>query len=69
MDDITDKSSGYQGNKNAQKSDKPRKGRLSRRVSEADLELWDKQAKSEDVSRTDLIIRVMNKYCQRKLKL
>lgn len=56
----------YTGNTNAVKSDQPRDGRLSGRVSSADLDAWSAQAVNEGITRTDLIIRVMNDYCSSK---
>jgi len=58
--------SAYALNNNAAKSDSVRDGRLSGRVSSADLATWTKRAEAEGVTRTDLIIRVMNEYCTRR---
>jgi len=56
----------YALNTNAVKSDTPRDARLSGRVASADLNDWTAQADLEGISRTDLIIRVMNDYCASK---
>lgn len=55
--------SGYALNKNAAKAEAARDGRLSGRVASEDLANWKKQAEEEGITRTDLIIRVMNDYC------
>ena len=57
----------YALNSNAAKSDSVRDGRLSGRVSSADLATWKQRAETEGVTRTDLIIRVMNEYCIRRM--